>query len=512
MTTRILTAGALVLALGTGALAHVLDPVADKAAIKLRADVAKQQSKYTLCLVKAATKCEARGVVSGVECDLTTGAVAYEPTPGTETAKFQAAIAKCDLKQTLAKKGTDYVGIGCPGDCDPGAPGVQQCSGLPAYEALVEAPDASAVKGQLGLLLTVVDAGCASLGASTSAARIACVKNAVAQLAKYASGVFKCQQKCELDAKGSKGGGATTNGPVCLVGPGAHPVVATCVAKAASKVTIPAAVGVSSVVGAVLNEVTDGLFNREDATDPNSPNGTLSPCGTCGDGVRTGTEACDGADTGICPGACNADCTCAPPPVDPILGGAAGTFCQTAVNPATADFQPLCVPTAGTGRHFRIEGMQNLGNNGYVYLALGFPAAPTGNPATSAGDGRFILTGGKSVSCANGWTYFRYSGVQDPPSASLCANPVFGGYNLAAAEVCVDVSAGVPARTTFWVTGENGANCRDKDSLTLATALYSKSDWAVAEAVGTADHFVKLSSASLATATNVAISSNTVLP
>lgn len=512
MKTRTLAAGAIALALATGVQAHVLDKVADKDAFKLRADVAKQASKYTLCLVKAAQKCEARGVVSGVECDLTTGAVSYETTPGAETAKFQAAIAKCDLKQTLNKKGGDYGGIGCPGDCDAGAPGIQACADLPAYEATVEATTADAAKGQLVLLADVVDAACASLGTPDSAARIACVEDAVAQLAKYAGSVFKCQQKCELDDTGKKGGGATTNGPACLVGAGAHPVVATCVAKAAAKVTAPAAVGVSSVIGAVLNDVTDGLFNREDATDPATPNGTLSPCGTCGDGVRAGTEQCDGADTGVCPGGCLADCTCGAAPLDPILDGAAGTFCETAVNQATADFQPLCVPAAGSGRHFRVEGARNLGNNGYFYLALGFPAAPTGSPATTTGDGRFILTGGKSQSCGNGWTYFRYSGVQDPTNATLCASPVFGGYDLAAAEVCVDVSADVPARTTFWVTGQNGANCKDKDSLTLATALYSKSDWPATEAVSTANHFVKLSNPSLASATNVAISSNTVLP
>lgn len=36
--------------------------------------------------------------------------------------------------------------------------------------------------------------------------------------------------------------------------------------------------------------------------------GLLAP--TCGDGIRAQTEACDGSDTGACPGACRSDCSC----------------------------------------------------------------------------------------------------------------------------------------------------------------------------------------------------------
>lgn len=44
--------------------------------------------------------------------------------------------------------------------------------------------------------------------------------------------------------------------------------------------------------------------------------GTLIP--SCGDDVRAGSEACDGADLGGCPQACGSDCTCASPP--PVCG------------------------------------------------------------------------------------------------------------------------------------------------------------------------------------------------
>jgi hypothetical protein len=36
----------------------------------------------------------------------------------------------------------------------------------------------------------------------------------------------------------------------------------------------------------------------------------VAPPAQCGDGVRQGSEQCDGADTGSCPAACDTDCTC----------------------------------------------------------------------------------------------------------------------------------------------------------------------------------------------------------
>jgi hypothetical protein len=44
--------------------------------------------------------------------------------------------------------------------------------------------------------------------------------------------------------------------------------------------------------------------------------GTLVP--SCGDGVRAGSEICDGEDLSRCPQACGADCTCSSPP--PVCG------------------------------------------------------------------------------------------------------------------------------------------------------------------------------------------------
>jgi hypothetical protein len=90
---------------------------------KFRKDIAKQLSKYVLCLTKAAQKCEATGVTTAVECHLDT--VVADP-PADPKNKFPGAVIKCVSKVNLAKKSpsqgadpvADYESIGCPGDSD----------------------------------------------------------------------------------------------------------------------------------------------------------------------------------------------------------------------------------------------------------------------------------------------------------------------------------------------------------------------------------------------------------
>jgi len=534
---RGLTAAAALLTIASGAHAHVLDGKADKPEFDLRANVARQTARYTACVAKAAITCEMKGALSSPECSVATGAVAYETPAGKQTARFQKALAACDARLDLLRKGSDYAGIGCPGDCD-GDPGLQQCSDLGAYEGQV----VTAARAGHDSLSAAIDAACAGSGTPDSDARIKCADAATRQLVKYTSAVFHCAQKCETDATGRSGGGALTNLASCRAGAGG--AFDVCEGRAASRLTSAAAIALRPLVASSVGDATDALFNREDATDPATPAGTQSPCGTCGDGDRAGTEECDGADLNGCD-ACAADCTCTPAvcgngaiegseacdgaslgacslcaadcscAIDPILDGPAGTGCSAALNPAVADYQALCVPSAGSGRHFRIEGAQTIGNNGFFYLALGFPAAPTGNPTIAAGDGRFIFTGGKSQSCSYAWSYFRYSGITDPSSASLCTIPsIFGDYPLGPQTVCLDVTTDNPPRVTFWATGANGANCKDASTLTAATALYSKSDWASAnnQPVATSTHFLKLSNPALASFSSAAVSSNTVLP
>lgn len=312
MRVRVLGFAAAMMLVASGAFAHVIDPATNKDAYKLRADIAKQVAKYTFCLVKAAQGCEKKGTHSGVECDLATGTISFADPTNKVQPKFQAAITKCDTKLLLNKKGTDYVGIGCPGDCDTGAPGVQQCADIPAFEATVEGTTPTSAKGQLGVLAAAIDAACGITlgGANTDEARIECATTQAKALTKYAQGLYKCEQKCELDVKAKIGNGGLTNGNECQIGePGADATFTACAsaAQTKAKITDPNVIGiVLPLVNAAINDASEGLFNRADPTGTDSD----SPCGTCGDNTRAGVEECDGTSDAACPGSCNADCTC----------------------------------------------------------------------------------------------------------------------------------------------------------------------------------------------------------
>jgi len=318
----IVSATALALFVGVSAArGNVIDPKMNKTAAKLRADIGKQGTKYVACLVKAATKCEKKGVDATVECHLNTGVVDYDSPPGKATTKFQDAIAKCDGKYNPSKKGSDYVAIGCPGDCG-AAPGIQECANIsPAYEATVESTTlASAAKAQLPTLASLINVACGTdLGnpPMNDPGRIACVGQNAATLGAYGQGLFKCAGKCEEDFKGTKGGGGSTNGPNCLSGdPGRDPAFDACDTaafnSAVSKNGMLSASNNAILLPAVrsaINIATTGLYDR---SDPTSSDPAASPCGNCGNGVREGAEECDGADDGECGVSCNPDCTCNP--------------------------------------------------------------------------------------------------------------------------------------------------------------------------------------------------------
>jgi hypothetical protein len=286
---------------------------------KLRKDVGKQTTKYIQCVVKAAQKCESNGANSGVECHAATGVVDFAGDPvldpkNKEPGTFTGALGKCDAKFDPSKKGSDYVGIGCPGDCDDVDDGVQQCASMAAFEAITEG---DAVKAQLELLAAGIDAGCnidTGLGtASTDPVQIACVVNNADTLSRYSKGLGKCYEKCENDYKDKKGNGGPNNDGNCLAGGGsADPEFAGCVsdslAKAEKKNPLSTTVEgiVLGLVNTALNDASDGLYNRFDPAI--GPPG--NPCGTCGNGFREGAEQCDGGDDALCPGSCSSDCSC----------------------------------------------------------------------------------------------------------------------------------------------------------------------------------------------------------
>src|SRR5690606_30381634 len=113
---------------------------------------------------------------------------------------------------------------------------------------------------------------------------------------------------------------------------------------------------------------------------------------------------------------------------------------------------------------YRIEGLDasTSATSRYFYLTLGFDAGLAGtdsSPATTAGDGRFIFTAGRSH-LNTGWAWFRFSGEQTPSNGELSggASPLTG-HVTSAATVCLDVTSATPPRVTAWATGQNGADC-----------------------------------------------------
>jgi hypothetical protein len=238
--------------------------VLEKGALqKHRQDIGKQLAKMVLCIAKAGTKCEAKGEHSGVECNL------VDPDASTVSdkvaAKLAAAIGKCESKLALDKKGpaSDYAAIGCPGDSNSGLAGDQPYADLDDYEANVGGDAREA----LSLLTPLIDVLCGGPNSENQAVQD-CVKAQVAGLSSYAAGVFKCQEQCENDYSGGKGGGGPTDSTTqCAAGnAGADDNFADCVGGALDKAEakgalIPAAL---AAVSAAINDATNDLYNEDD--------------------------------------------------------------------------------------------------------------------------------------------------------------------------------------------------------------------------------------------------------
>ena len=302
--------------LAGSAQGFVIDAKTD--AQKHRRDVGKQLSKYIFCLGKAGIKCEKKGAHTGSECDLTDGSTEATVDPKA-AGKFGADIAKCDGKFVAEKKQktSDYQQIGCPGDCDSGAAGIQQCANLAAYDANVtDGANPDGAKAQISALGVIIGQNCKNFitgvpgGTSANEDALKCGANDSKRLSKYAKGVNKCTELCENDYKNKKGNGGPSDDPLCDV---TNPsgAFADCLVKKAdkqlAKVIAPANTGlVLSLIDAALADAAADLYNKDDpTTDPD-----VNVCGTCGDNVREGSEECDGSDDALCVGSCNANCTC----------------------------------------------------------------------------------------------------------------------------------------------------------------------------------------------------------
>ncbi|MCX7997388.1 MAG: hypothetical protein N3A69_00365 [Leptospiraceae bacterium] len=187
-----------------------------------------------------------------------------------------------------------------------------------------------------------------------------------------------------------------------------------------------------------------------------------------------------------------------------------GMECTTNVdNSKTFDINSpieLCKPKNGEGRHFRFENVGTSTNNAYLNLLIGYGKRenssefPTtigmgGSAATTiADDGRWRIYFGKSVSCDKALIDVRFSGTNSgnvtyheilttqalsttsaPPCSTTNPSGVWGP-----STICMDVTRGKEAfspKIRVWVTGKNGADCKNLSTLRANNTVYAKEDW-----------------------------------
>jgi hypothetical protein len=243
---------ALGVAITIGTAAYALVIAKGDPAQKLRKDVDKQTAKFAICVGKAAVKCEAAGMDETVECNISNPAMSTVPQAAID--ELVADEAKCVGKLNLSKKGTDYVGIGCPGDSDGVTGGDQPFADFNAYAASVPAT----TKGQIDLLGGILGPGCCNMMGTD------CVVTQGDLGVAYAKATFKCISKCENDYKNKKGDGGNTDALVnCDPGAPSAGGFTDCMVKAVGKAPGLCALLKNALDGAI-NDARDDLYNEND--------------------------------------------------------------------------------------------------------------------------------------------------------------------------------------------------------------------------------------------------------
>jgi hypothetical protein len=219
---------------------------------KLRADVAKQVTGYSKCLITALLACEKTGTSSSVECDLSDATAAPTADP---KGKFSAAVAKCDAKLDYDRKGPkgntsaeNYELIGCP--TGSGGPPLAD---MDEFEEIARAAK-DEIDSVASLLPTV--SGCADTDGCLDAGKV---------IAKFANAFGKCQTACENDYKDKKGNGGSDDDTL-RCGFTGDPAAAACIAKARDKFDDktgdwPFGSAVRDTIESTIDQQTDGLFN-----------------------------------------------------------------------------------------------------------------------------------------------------------------------------------------------------------------------------------------------------------
>lgn len=147
--------------------------------------------------------------------------------------------------------------------------------------------------------------------------------------------------------------------------------------------------------------------------------------------------------------------------------------CSTATTAANEGTWVQLCKVSGAIRHVRIENAKAGRTHASAQIVFGSTAAPTVTSGTLAADQFRVLL---------------YGGGTPAPTAQLQAT--FGSvdatvddnatYINSGATVCFDIhdgSATTAPQFVIWVSGQKGANCSDRATLTLASATGVRSSW-----------------------------------
>ena len=210
---------------------------------------------------------------------------------------------------------------------------------------------------------------------------------------------------------------------------------------------------VSMTAGQTYWIVVDGYNGRQGAYQL-----TVAAPSVCGDGVREGPEACDGADAGACAsGQCSTQCTCVPPPgglpdLVPEIADVSVAFDATV---SAGDVAEGCAEQTTGVDLLRFSAISR--NAGTADFYLGNPQCPSpcvDHPLEACGNPEFICSPAAGHNHAHYTNYARYE-LLDPTnlavvtghkqgfclldSNGLCANPVYTCGNQGLSAGCADI-------------------------------------------------------------------------
>ncbi len=160
-------------------------------------------------------------------------------------------------------------------------------------------------------------------------------------------------------------------------------------------------------------------------------------------------------------------------PAGPGITPPLASECSTSITAANdGAFVELC-EISSTVRHVRIENARATATHGSAQILFGFSAPPTATSgALGADQFRVLLYGGGTP--APSPVLQATFGAAD---ASIDEN---ASYINAGATICFDLhdgSATTAPQFVVWVSGQRGANCNERSTLTAATAMGARVHW-----------------------------------